>query len=362
MIRLAKPPISFEEVEKEIKEIINSGRLIEGKYIKDFEQELASAAGSKYSVAVSSGTTALHVAFSAIGIEKGDEVILPDYTFFSPANMIELCGAKPILADIKLESLNIDPEEIVAKITPKTKAILAIHQFGNPAEMNEIMKIADEKGLLVIEDAACSLGAKYKGKLCGGIGKAAAFSFHPRKIISTGEGGAVTTNDAELAETMKELRNHGIKSHDGKKLMFKLGFNYRATELAAAMGRAQLKKLNGIIKKRRELAEIYKDELESEDWIRLPNTEEHIYQSYVILVEKERDKLVEHLRKKGIEAVKGAETIHLQPYYQKRYGYKPGAIPKSYEASQKAITLPLHTEMSPDDAKKAVGVLKDFIK
>ncbi|MBN2454683.1 DegT/DnrJ/EryC1/StrS family aminotransferase [Candidatus Woesearchaeota archaeon] len=348
MIRLAKPPISFSEVQGAIKEIIESGRLIEGKNIEEFENGLAKVAGSKYCCAASSGTSALHLMFSAAGIGKGDEVLIPDYTFFSPANMVEACGAKPVMADIKLETLNLNPEDFEKRITEKTKAVLAIHQFGNPAEMGEIKKIAGEKGISVFEDAACALGAKCGGKSCGSIGKAGIFSFHPRKIISTGEGGAVVTNDKEFAEKAAKLRNHGIEKKDGAKLMTELGFNYRMNEIAAAMGNAQLKKLDEIIGRRKEIASIYKEKLAS--FALLPNREGHIYQSYVIIAGKDRDKIVKKLGKEGIEAGKGAETIHMQPYYRKKYGLKESEFPKSNEAYRKAITLPIHTGMSDEEA------------
>lgn len=359
-IRLAKPPVGFPEVQEALRQIVDSGRLIEGSNIEEFEKNLAEATCTKYCSAVSSGTAALHLIFMAAGIKKGDEVIIPDYTFFSPANMVEACGAKTVPTDIRLDTLNMDPTDFERKITEKTRAVLAIHQFGNPSEMGEIMKIAEEKDIDVFEDSACSLGAMYEGKPLGGIGKAAALSFHPRKIISTGEGGAVVTNDSEIAEAVAQIRNHGITKIAEKKVMTELGFNYRMPEMSAALGNAQIKKLPEIIRKRKELAGAYKDGLEGIG-LTLPNCEGHIYQSYVILVNK-RDEMVEFLRNSGIEAVKGAETIHMQPYYQKKYGFKPGDLPKSYEAYQKAVTLPLHSEMSNDDVAFVSEKIKDFLR
>ena len=350
MIRLTIPDIGKEEL-KEIKNVLESGFLVQGKKVEEFENIVAKYVGTKYAIAVTSGTTALHLSLVALGIKRGDEVIVPDFTFPATANVVEHVGAKPILTDINLETFNIDVNEIKNKITSKTKAIIPVHLFGQPADMDPIIEIAEENDLYVIEDAACALGAEYKGKKCGNIGDIGCFSFHPRKVITTGEGGMITTNDPDIAEKLRILRNHGIKVINGKYDFVQPGFNYRMNEIQAAMGIVQMRKLDKVIKKRIELARVYDELLEDVSQICVPvvsNYAKHIYQSYVVLVDENisRDLLTSKLREEGIETSIGTYALHAQEFYRNKYQYTANDYPNSQKAYSSGLALPLYSWLS----------------
>lgn len=286
MIRLIRPEIGTEEIRK-VSEVLKSGFLVQGKNVEKFEKKVANYLSVKYAMAVSSGTAALHLALIALGIKEGDEVVLPDFTFPATGNVVVLVGAKPVLIDIDLKTFNIDPTRIEGNITSRTKAIIPVHEFGQSADMDPILDIAKRNNLYVIEDAACALGAEYKDKKCGTMGDIGCFSFHPRKAITTGEGGMVVTNNPDVAAKVKALRNHGMTNKDGIYYFEYTGFNYRMTDFQAALGWVQMKKLDEIIKKRRELAALYDSFLKGNDILIIPNVAngiKHIYQSYVVLL------------------------------------------------------------------------------
>jgi dTDP-4-amino-4,6-dideoxygalactose transaminase len=326
--------------------VLKSGHLIQGKNVEMFEKRLADYCGVSQAVMVSSGTAALHVVLLALGIGPGDEVIVPAFTFPATANVIELVGATPVFVDISLDDFCIDVEQLESKISEKTKAIMPVHEFGIIADMEKITEISKKHGLLVIEDAACSLGSTLKGKQSGSFGLAGCFSFHPRKNITTGEGGAVITNDKALADKMRVYINHGISMVDGKRDFVLPGLNYRMTDFQAALGLSQMTRLGKIIKKRQALAHIYDLELERIKWIKKPErfeTRTHTYQTYHVLVDDtvDRDNLIKKLKSRGVETNLGAQALHCLDFYKKKYHYTEADFPNAAKAYRKGLALPM---------------------
>ena len=368
MIRLAYPDLSFKEVSKELNKVIDSGWLTKGPKTEEFE-----AAAKKYlkvteAIAVSSGTAALHLSLLALGIGRGDEVIVPDFTFPAAANVVEIVGAKAILADIDRDTLNIDPSNMRKKINSRTRAVIPVHQFGYPADMDEIMSIAGKHGLFIIEDAACAFGAKYRGRMCGSIGDLGCFSFHPRKVVSTGEGGLITTDDKKLAKSIRMYREHGMEICGNDRIFSAAGLNYRISEVSSVLGIAQVKKIEKIISDRLALARSFRKAIGSINGIRvMPGSVasgyRHVYQSFIIAVEGKKDMtgLLSHLRKKGIEATVSNIVIHRQPYYSKKYALKDGDFAGSVWAYEHCIALPFHTRMGACDIRYIEKILKEAI-
>ena len=362
MIRLVQPEIGEEEI-RAVGEVLRSGYLVQGSHVREFENQIAEYVGTEYAVAVSSGTAALHLAILAIGIGPGDEVIIPDFTFPATANVVKLAGGIPILVDIDLRTFNINTDLIQRAITKNTKAIMPVHLFGHPAEMATIYKIAQDNNLFVIEDAACALGSLYNGKKCGGIGDAGCLSFHPRKAITTGEGGMVLTNDQNIASTIRQLRNHGMEVKSGKNIFQMAGFNYRMTDFQAILGAIQMSKIENIIQQRQKLAGQYSNLLSGIENILTPSINgnvRHIWQSYVVLVKEglDRDQIIVKLKNNGVETTIGTYSLHIQPAFSpQNYTFPISAM--SYERS---ICLPLHTHMGKTDIEVVVDKLIDAIK
>lgn len=358
-------------------EVLKSDFLTTGPKIKEFEDKLADYVGAKYAVAISNGTAALHAACFAAGIGEGDEVITSPITFAASANAVLYCSGKPVFADISPKTYNIDLEDIKRKITDKTKAIIPVHYTGQPCDMDKILKIADEYDLMVIEDGAHALGGEYKDKKVGSIGDMTTFSFHPVKHITTGEGGAITTNDKELYEKLIMFRTHGI-TRDNDKLInddspwyyeqHYLGFNYRMTDIQAALGISQMKKLYEFLEKRRKLIKIYNEELRNIDGIVIPYQLENTnsaWHLYVIKLELNKMKagrreIFEELRKKDIGVNVHYIPVYYHPYYQ-NLGYKKGLCPNAEKLYEGIITLPLYPMMSKDDIKYIVNSLKEIV-
>lgn len=314
-IPFAEPWIDEEEI-RNVYNAVSKKMLRYGKYVKLFEDSIAEYVGIKYAIAVSSGTAALHVALLALDVGPGDEVIVPSFSCAPPALATVLCGARPVFADIEEETLNIDPHDVLRKITPKTKAIIPIHYAGHPAEMDELMEICEKHDIYLVEDAAEALGAEYKGRKAGSMGDVAVLSFSPNKTITTGEGGMVLTNDPDIAERCKVIKDYGQK---GRFNYVMLGNNYRMTELQAAIGVAQIKKIKEIIKRKHKIAKIYNNMLA--DHVRIPVEKpyvKHAYMSYYIRVPvKIRNKLIKHLKMRGIETRTYFPPLHKQPFYSK---------------------------------------------
>lgn len=347
MIPINAPQIGNEEIEAVVK-VLKSGILTHGlgagPMTKQFEKAFAQFAEAKHAVAVNSGTAALHLAVIAAGIKPGDEVILPSFTFVATAEVIAMNGAKPVFVDIKPKTYNISTEEIEKAITKKTKAIMPVDLYGLPADVKKIKEIADKHELKIIEDAAQAHGASYVRKPPGAFADAACWSFYASKNMTTGEGGMVTTNDDELAEKMRLIRNHG-EVEKYKSVM--LGHNYRMTEVAAAIGCIQLKKLPEFLSKRRENAKTLTAKLEKAEGLVLPeeaNQCKHSWYLYTVRLEntkrEKRDKIVEELKRRGIGAeVYYPNPIHIMPFYKK---FKRTALPETEKAAEQVFSLPVH--------------------
>jgi len=347
-VPLVKPYFDNEEL-NEIRKVLDSGWVSQGPKVKEFEDKVAAYLGVPYVICVNNCTAALHLSLLSLGISKGDEVIVADYTYPATGHSVVYCGATPRFADIDVKTYNIDPALIYKKITKKTKAIIPVHTFGQPADMDSIMEIARENNLKVIEDAACAFGAKYKGKLVGFLGDIGCFSFHARKGITTGEGGLVVTTDKKVADKVRQLSVFGIQSAwDREKSAFTvpiftdIGYNYKMSDIAAAVGVAQLSKLEAIIKRKQQLAKYWDEQLEKIDGILPPcvsNNCMHIYQTYVALLDKRinRNKVIEILMKQGIQTQIGTYSSCIQPVYRSK-----DRCPNSLEIFQRSLALPMY--------------------
>lgn len=362
MIKLSMPEIGSEELEEIIK-VLESKNLVQGEKVEQFENLVSEYLNIKYCIAVSSGTAALHLALLALEIKEGDEIIVPDFTFPATANVVELVGATTKLVDIKLDDFCIDTDKIEKAITEKTKAIITVHEFGQCADMEKINILANKYNLKIIEDAACALGSDYNGRKAGTLGHIGCFSFHPRKAITTGEGGMVVTDNEVLAQSVKALRNHGIKYINNRIEFTAAGFNYRMTDIQAAMGIVQLKKLDSIINNRRNIVKEYEKLLIDEPNIILPkekNYGKHIYQTYHILLKDEfnRDYIKNKLKDKDIECNIGAYALHEQLYFKEKYKLNMESFVNASFAYKQGLALPLHCQLSCED----IMLITDNIK
>ena len=362
MIPLIKPFLDEAEIQ-EITKVLSSGILTQGPKTAEFEQKVANYIGCKYAFAMSSCTTALHLALVALDIQPGDEVLVADFTFPATANVVVQQGARPVLVDIVLDTFTMSPEDLQRKISPRAKAIIPVDAFGCAADYDPILEIAEKYGLPVIEDAATAIGTKYYDRFCGNLSTMGCFSFHPRKVITTGEGGMITTNDPDLAEKIRLLRSHGgIKT--GAWFQYEAaGFNYRLSDILSAVGVAQMAKLPALIERKRKLVGNYSERLSNIPRIRLPgepNWGGHIYQSYVILVDEslDRNKIIEDMKMRGIETTIGTYALHDQPFFQRQFGYKTGQLINSHAAFTRSITLPLYPQMSESDLDLVADTLK----
>ena len=350
-IPLAEPFIGEREL-KYVTECIKTRWISSlGSYVIRFEEEFADYCGTKYGISTSNGTTALHLALVALGISDGDEVLIPDMTFIATANAVRYCGAEPVFVDIEPITWNMDPNDIKKRITPKTKAIIPVHTYGHPCDMDPIIEIADSNDLLVIEDAAEAHGAEYKGKKVGSIGDVACFSFYGNKIITTGEGGMITTNNEEFTKKAKMLRDHAM-SEKNRYWHTDLGFNYRLTNIQAAIGVAQLEKIDEIIDIKRKNAKYYNSLFKDVERIVTPPEEKwakSVYWMYSILVEDDfgvdRDLLMKKLGEKGIDTRPFFYPIHSQP----PYANAKADFPISEEISKKGINLPSSPYLNQDE-------------
>lgn len=358
-------------------EVLKSDYITTGSKIDEFEKEFAKYVGTKFAVAVSSGTAALHTAVFAAGIEAGDEVITTPMTFAASANCILYAGAKPVFADILPDTYNIDPDDIKKKITKNTREIIPVDFTGQPVLLEEILKIAEENGLVVIEDAAHSLGAEYKSRKVGSIAELTTFSFHPVKHITTGEGGMITTLDEKLYRKLAMFRTHGItrdaglmeENHGGWYYeQLDLGMNYRITDFQCALGLSQIKKLQGFVERRREIAEFYNKEFRSVAGICIQKEEPscksswHIYVAGLDLsrLKAERKEIFDALRAEGIGVNVHYIPVYLHPYYR-NLEYKRGICPVAEQLYDNIVTLPLYPSMTDEDANDVVSAVKKVV-
>lgn len=369
-IPLSRPDITEKE-RKAVLEVLKTSWLSLGPKLKEFEGEIAKFIRVKHAVAVNSGTSALHLIIRALGIKDGDEVITTPFSFIASSNCILYERAKPVFVDVDPQTLCIDADKIENTITKNTKAILAVDIFGHPADWNRLKKIAKRHKLFLIEDSAEALSSEYKGKKCGSFGDAAILSFYPNKQITTGEGGFVLTNNKKIADFCKSLTNQGRKIKGGKWLKhIQLGYNYRLDELSCALGIAQLKRIKEILKKRERVAEVYNKKLKDFLEISTPRITPNVKMSWFVYVvrlakkysQKDRDIIIKKMAKRGIQCGVYFQSIHLQPFYRKMFGYKSGDFPVCESISQRTIALPFYNNLEEKEIDYVVKTLKKILK
>lgn len=354
--------------------VLKTDWITQGPKVDEFERTVAEYCGAKYAVAVSSGTAALHAACSVAGISRGDEAITTPITFAATANSVIYCGGKPVFADIREDTLNIDVEEVQKKLSPRTKAILPVDFAGHPADLDEIRAIAKKRKIVVIEDACHALGAEYKGKRIGSLSDMTILSFHPVKHITTGEGGMVLTNNKGFYERLRVFRHHGITKNNQDKgpwhyEIHNPGYNFRITDFQCALGISQMKKLDSFVKRRREIAARYNQAFAGMKELVTPIEGENVkaaYHIYVIQLRTEllkvgRKELFEALRAEGIGVNVHYMPLHLHPYYQKEFGYKKGDYPNAERYYERAITLPIFPKMSDEDIDSVIQAVHKVI-
>ena len=384
-----KVPIARTQLtEKEfniIRKPLESGWVVQGPYTKAFEESWSEFTGAKHSIAVTSCTTALHLSLATLGLKPNDEVIVPAFTWIATANVVEHLKAKVIFCDIDLKTFNIDPSQIEAKITSRTKAIIPVHLFGLSADMDPILEIAQKHNLWVVEDAACGFGAEYKGQHVGTFGETGCFSFHPRKAITTGEGGMITTNNDDLAEKMRSMRDHGaamsdFQRHHGAKPYLLAehpyaGFNYRMTDIQASIGVTQMERADDILNERQALAKKYNKALKELDFFQLPyeNTNyEHGYQSYPCMsdiknaslnkiktVNEKRNMFMNALQKEGVSTRPATHAVHMLQYYREKYEVIPEDFPNAYIANECSISFPLFNGLTDEEQCFVIKSIKE---
>ena len=361
---------------------LDSGWLVQGPRVAQFERAVAEYVGTPHAIATTSCTAALHLALLALGIGRGDEVILPSFTFVATANAIECTGARPIFVDIDLSTFNLSPADAEAAVTERTRAIIPVHLFGLAADMDATLALADRHGLTVIEDAACAIGTTYRGRHVGTLGTIGCFSFHPRKVITTGEGGMAVTGDPELATRLRALRNHGTMVSDLERHRtgcqtlpdYPLsGLNYRMTDIQGALGASQMTRLESLLQRRQQLAGRYDVALSGMPGLVTPmcqSASRHSYQSYVCRIDtgaldctlaqgtEIRHHLMAALDEAGIATRQGTHAVHMLSYYRERYALVADALPHSQTADQLSIALPLYPQMTEAEQDEVLTQLR----
>lgn len=382
-IPITRPVFGAEEL-RAVQLPLESEWVVQGPFVERFEQAFCALAGSSFAAATTSCTTALHIAVTALGLGPGDEVVVPAFTWVSTPNVVEYTGATPIFCDVDLATFNIDTRQLASLVGPRTVGVLPVHLFGLCAQIDEVLAVARERDLWVIEDAACALGARYDGRHAGTFGHAGAFSFHPRKSITTGEGGMLTTDDAELDRLARSLRDHGASrsdhdrhTHSAAFLLSQyrhLGFNFRMTDIQAALGCAQLERAEWILARRRELAARYDALLGDLDWLvpqATPPGHVHGYQAYVTLFRPEeptlanvaqlherRNRIMARLEEQGIATRQGTHAPILTELYAEKYGLRPEDFPNATLADRLTLALPLYPQLRDDEQEAVVDALR----
>ena len=383
-IPITKPFFGPEELQA-VQRPLETGWVVQGPYTQQFEEKFAAFTGSHSAIATSSCTTALHIAVAMLGLQPGDEVIVPAFTWVSTANVVEYLGAKPVFCDIDLRTFNIDLQHLAALITSRTVGIIPVHLFGLCADMQAVLDIARQHHLWVVEDAACALGAWYHGRHAGTLGDVGCFSFHPRKSVTTGEGGMITTARDDLGRLARALRDHGasrsdLTRHEGKAAFLlaeynHLGFNYRMTDIQAALGCVQMDRAKWILAERARRALLYDDMLRAVEWLETPLVPEgyiHGYQAYVCLfcpteptidnveqLHQRRNALMMRLEAKGIATRQGTHAPVILGYYAEKYGLHPAQFPRAYLADRLSLTLPLYVQMTEAEQAEVCRSLRE---
>ncbi|AFM25497.1 UDP-4-amino-4,6-dideoxy-N-acetyl-beta-L-altrosamine transaminase [Desulfomonile tiedjei] len=377
MIPYGRQWIDEEDIQAVV-DVLRSDWLTTGPVVKEFERAIAAKTGTRHAVVVSSGTAALHAIMYGLGIGLGDEVIVPAMTFAATANVVVYQGGIPVFADVKQEDLLLDASEVVAKINPRTKAIVAVDYAGQPADYDALRQVALNGSLFLVADACHALGAKYKGVSVGYLADATAFSFHPVKHVTTGEGGAVCTNDPVMYARMNAFRNHGITTDHKQRMdagswyyeMTDLGYNYRLTDFQCALGLSQLKKLDSWIARRRQIADMYTAALAGIVGVEPLGTSPdgvHSYHLYVVRIKAEklgfgRDYVFRQLREQGIGVNVHYIPVHLHPFYRKRFGTGPGLCPVAEKAYDEILSLPMFPRMTDQDVQEVIVALSKVLK
>jgi perosamine synthetase len=350
VIRLARPDVGAEEAAA-VAEVLESGLLTMGPKVAEFEAELARVCEQRHAVAVSSGTAALHLVVLALGLGEGDEVLVPAYTFPATANVVALAGARPVLVDVDPETMNLDPRRVEAAVTRRSRAVIAVHLFGRPLDW-EALEAAVPPPVALIEDAAGALGARWRGRPCGSLGVAGCLSFHPRKIVTTGEGGAVLSGDDELADAVRRLRHHGIEPHGDFEIRAP-GLNYRLPDLLCAVGITQVRRLPTLLEARRRVAEGYAERLQG--IAELPSAAEgdtHGWQAYVVRINR-RDEVMAALREQGIEAQIGTYALQRLSAYRGQ-----GQFSGADACFERALALPFYSAVSESDLDRVADAVR----
>ena len=365
-VPLSRPYLDERE-EELVLEVLRSGRLSLGPWIDEFEELFAERVGAPYAAAVSSGTAGLHMLCHIAGVREGDEVITSPVSFVSTANCFIFEGGRPVFADVDPRTLNLDPDAVEAAITEHTRGIVAVDMFGYPCELDELRAIAERHGLFLVDDSCEALCAQYKGRPVGSHGISGAFGFYPNKQITTGEGGMVTTHSQDEQELVKSLRNQG-RSYDSRWFHHpRLGFNYRLTDLQAALGIAQLEKLDRLLALRSEVAARYGELLAGVDGVEAPLADDDDHRRswfvYVVMLAEgvDRDAVLERLGAQGIEAAHYVPAVHLQPYMRERYGFAEGMCPVAEDACSRTLALPFYPQLQAADQERVVAALRHAI-
>lgn len=353
LIPISKSALDDAEM-KAIKNVSDSGMLAQGKFVESFEESFADYIGTKFAIATNSGTSALHTALASLGLKEGDEIITTTFSFIATASCILMQNAKPVFVDINQKTYNIEPHQIEQKITERTKAIIPVHLYGQPCDIDKIIEIAKDHNIFVIEDAAQAHGAEYKGKKVGGFGDAGIFSFYPTKNMTTGEGGMVITNSKEIAEKARMIRNHGQKQ---RYVHETLGFNYRMTNIAAAIGIAQLKKLDGLNERRMRNAEYYNNKLEAVEMPFVAEGVKHVFHQYTVRV-KNRERFFKYLEKNEVGyGIYYPIPIHKQPLFKEYNNIK---LERAEKASEEVVSIPVHPALRDEELKYIVEVINIY--
>jgi perosamine synthetase len=381
-IPITKPLFGEEEL-RAVQRPLESGWVVQGPFVAEFEEKFRNYTGAAHAIATTSCTTALQVAAAALGVGPGDEVLVPAFTWVATANVVEERGAVPVFCDVELATYNVDVDALADRATARTVGIVPVHLFGLPADLDPILELARSRGLWVVEDAACSLGGRYRGVHTGTLGEFGAFSFHPRKSITTGEGGMLTTGRDELGALARSLRDHGASKSDlqrheeaGAFLLSeydRVGWNYRMTDIQGALGSAQMDRLEGILSARRRVAERYAEALADLEWLRTPEVPEglvHGWQAYVCLyapdepapdrvdgLHRRRNELMDRLEREGIATRQGTHAAFLAGQFVRKYGLSPADFPNAYAADRLTLALPLYPQLTDDEQERVVEAL-----
>lgn len=349
------PGIEPSDIER-VMGVLRSGQLVQGPEVAELEARVSACAGTSHAVAVTNGTATLHLTLLALGIGPGDEVVVPAFSYIATANAVELTGARAVFAETDAHTFNVLPSSVEAAITERTRAIMPVHEFGLSCQIDAILGLGERYGIPVVEDAACALGATYAGRQAGGWGRAGSFSLHPRKSVTSGEGGVVTTNDAALADTLRILRNHGVGTAGGAMDFVTAGFNCRMTDMQAALVNGQIERLPQILAHKARIAQTYLRSLDGSlmQLPVVPDGQNHTWQTFHVVLpgHVSRNQVIETLRQRGIGSNLGAQCIPATRHYALKYGIDAAAMfPNAHRAYCQGLAIPMHMHLTEEDAQ-----------